>query len=297
VAHSQRETALQYLLGELPEQHAMEFEEQWFAGDNLFEETSALENELVDSFIRGELSEAQRRQFEKGYLVSPARRANLEFSRLLAEHISAARLSVATTRPNPVSTFLFFQAWSRRFAWAMAVVVIVGISGIMVVNRRLRHELDSMSARQAEFQHQEQSLHQEILQLQSLLHPSGVGPRKTSGPKTTSLFLLPGTSRSGGYIHKIVIASVSPSVQIHLYLQHDDYGSYRAIIEDAKGRPIWKNNDELKSQAGAQNSRIVTIKMTSSILPNGDYLIKLEGKGAHGDFEGVEDYQFQVVRR
>ena len=71
----------------------------------------------------------------------------------------------------------------------------------------------------------------------------------------------------------------------------------RAIIEDAKGRPIWKNNDELKSQAGAQNSRIVTIKMTSSILPNGDYLIKLEGKGAHGDFEGVEDYQFQVVRR
>ncbi len=63
------------------------------------------------------------------------------------------------------------------------------------------------------------------------------------------------------------------------------------------GRPIWESSNELKSHTGVQKSRIVTVRMTSSILPSGDYLIKLQGKAANGDFEDVEDYQFQVVRR
>jgi len=298
MTHSQREKALQYLLGELPEQHAVEFEQQFFAGDNLFEETCALEDDLIDSFVRGELSETQRHQFEKGYLVSPARRANLEFSRLLADHISAVKPGVATAKPNSAPAFLFFQTWPRRFAWAMTVALaIAGVSSIMVVERRLRHEIDFMSVRQAEFQHQEQSLQQEIFQLETLLHPGSVDQRKISGPRIVSLLLTPGSDRSGGDTSTIVIASVAPLVQVYLYLEHDEYGSYRAIIEDAKGRTIWESNNELKSHAGARSSRIVTVRMASSVLPSGDYLIKLEGKAANGDFEEVEDYQFQVVRR
>ncbi|HTC96011.1 MAG TPA: hypothetical protein VK699_21395 [Terriglobales bacterium] len=297
MAHSQREKALQYLLGELPERNAVEFEEQCFADDNLFEETCALENDLLDSFIQGELSQAQRHQFEKGYLVSPARRANLEFSRLLAEHISAAKPRVAAAKPSSAPAFLFFQPWPRRLAWmSLLAFAIAGVSCLLVVDRRLRYEIDSMSARQAEFQYQEQNLHQELLQLETMLHPNTVAQQMPS-PRIISLFLMPGSNRSGGDTHKIVITSGAPLVQVHLYLDHDEYSSYRAFLNDANGRQIWGNHSELKSHAGAQKSRIVIVRMTSSILRSGDYLVKLQGKAANGDFEEVEDYQFQVVRR
>ena len=298
MAHSQREKALQYLLGELPERNAVEFEQQCFADDNLFEETCALEDDLLDSYVRGELSQAQRHQFEKGYLVSPARQSNLEFSRLLTDHISAVKPGVANANQKPAPAFLFFQPWPRRLAWtALVALSIAGVSCFMVANRRLSHEVDFMSARQAEFQYQEQSLHQEILQLQTMLHLSAVSQGKMPGPKVISLFLAPGSARSGGDTGKIVIASMMPLVQVHLYLEHDEYSSYRALLEDGNGRPIWESRNELKSHAGAQKSRIVTIRMSSSILPSGDYLIKLKGKAADGGFEELRAYQFQVVRR
>ena len=296
MAHSQREKALQYLLGELPEQHAVEFEAQYFTDDNLFEETCALENELIDSFVRDELSETQRQQFERGYLISPARRAHLEFSRLLSGHVSAVKRGDATAKPSSAPVLLFFQTWPRRLAWMTTVALaIAGVSCMMVMNRRLRQEVDSLSARQAEFQHQEQSLHQEILQLETL-HPSAASQRGISGPRVVSLFLTPGGNRGGGEAGKIVIGSATPLMLVHLYIERDEYRSYRAFLQNGEQRPIWENN-ELKSHAGARRSRIVTLQIRPSLLHGGDYLIRLEGKAANGDFEPVEDYQFQVVRR
>ena len=298
MADSQREKALQYLLGELPERNAVEFEEQCFADDYLFEQTCALENDLLDSFLRGELSPVQRHQFEKGYLVSPARRTNLEFSRLLAEHISASKSGVAAAKPSFAPAFLFLQPGPRRLAWmSLLAFAIAGVSCLLVVNRRLRYEIDSMSARQAEFQYQEQNLHQELLQLETMLHPNTVAQQEMPSPRIISLFLMPGSNRSGGDTSKIVITSGAPLVQVHLYLEHDEYSSYRAVLNDANGRQIWENHNELKSHAGVHKSRIVTVRMASSILASGDYLIKLQGKAANGDFGEIEDYQFQVVRR
>jgi hypothetical protein len=77
------ERAIRYLLGRMSEHEENEFEAQYFADDNLFEEMVGLENELIDSYVRGELSEPDRRQFEQGYLTSTARRKNLQFAEVL----------------------------------------------------------------------------------------------------------------------------------------------------------------------------------------------------------------------
>jgi len=303
VSNSRRVRALEYLLGELPEQEAVEFEEQCFVDDNLFEETSALENDLIDSFVRGELSEAERQQFEKGYLVSPARRANVEFSRVLAEHLSVLEPEKVTSERESVPGILSFQSWPglkrSRLAWAAAALIaITTLSWTIVVNQRLHHEIDSMRAQQTEFQNRVQDLRQQIAGLDSRLHEIGSAEVQHEIPGTTilSLALVPGINRSPTDASKLVIAPVAPLVQLKLYMEHDDYPSYRVSIETADGQRIWQKNG-LKSQAGQQGSKTVTVKMPSSVLKGSDYLIKLDGLAANGKFEETEDYRFQVIRR
>jgi len=43
----------------------------------------ALENELVDSYVRGDLSESEKQEFEQGYLTSAQAEKNLQFARCL----------------------------------------------------------------------------------------------------------------------------------------------------------------------------------------------------------------------
>lgn len=286
---SRQERALQYLLGKLPEQEAVEFEEQCFADDALFEEMSALENDLIDSFVRGELPEAERRQFEKGYLVTPARRANVQFSRALAGHLSAT--TPASTQPALFS----LQTWPERITWAaIAVVLFVGVSWMMVANRRLHREIDSMRAQQAEFRRQEKQLRLQIAKLDAQMQQSGADQQVA--PEIISLVLTPGLNRGDAAAKKLVIPSPAPLVRIDLYIEQDDYRSYRASVQNAEGRRIWETKD-LKSHAGPQGGKTVTLEISSSIFQSGDYLIKLDGKQANGPFEEVEDYRFQVVKR
>jgi hypothetical protein len=303
VSNSQRERALEYLLGELPEQEAAEFEELCFVDDELFEETSALENDLIDSFVRGELSEAERRQFEKGYLVSPARWANVEFSRALAEHLSTLKAEKITSEREAGPAFLSFQRWPRlrrsRLAWAAAALIaLAALSWTIIVNRRLHQEIDSMRAQQTEFQNRVQDLNQQIASLDSRLHEIGSGEVQHEIPDTTilSLALVPGINRSPTDASKLVIAPVAPLVQLKLYMEHDDYPSYRVSVETADGQQIWQKNS-LKSQAGQHGSKAITVKIPSSILQSSDYLVKLDGLAANGKFEETEDYRFQVIRR
>jgi len=295
VASSRHERALQYLLGELPEQEAVEFEEQCFADDALFEETSALENDLIDSFVRGELSEAERQQFEKGYLISPARRANVQFSRVLAGHLSTLPPGEAVAESRNPPALFSLQVWMGRLAWAtIAVVVTAGISWMMLANRRLRHELDLMRARQAQFQQQEQDLRLQIAALDAQVRQGGAGGQVR--PEIISLILTPGLNRSDAAARKLVISSPAPLVRMELYLEQDDSRSYRASVQNAEGQQIWETKD-LKSHAGPQGAKSVTIEISSSLLQSGDYLVKLDGKAANGQFEEAEDYRFQVVKR
>jgi len=295
VASSRHERALQYLLGKLPEQEAVEFEEQCFTDDALFEETSALENDLIDSFVRGELPEDERQQFEKGYLISPARRANVQFSRVLAGHLSTVQPERAVAEPRALPALFSVQTWLGRLAWAtIAVAVTAGVSWMMVTNRRLHREIDLMRAQQADFQQREQNLRSQIAKLDAQVRQSSVGEQVS--PEMISLILTPGLNRSDAAARKLVISPPAPLVHAELYIERDDYRSYRASVQNAERRRIWETKD-LKSHAGPQGGKTVTIEISSSLLQSGDYLIQLDGKATNGQFEEVEDYRFQVVKR
>jgi len=88
------EQAKQYLLGRLSETNKSRFEEDYFTDHELFEELEIAEDELVDAYIRHELSDKDREDFE----------ANLSISPRLAERVVSARTLATSIRRTPPAT-------------------------------------------------------------------------------------------------------------------------------------------------------------------------------------------------
>jgi len=80
VAHNedQRPLITRYLLGELSEEEQSEFEESYFADDELFAFLLVVEADLVERYMNGELGEKERENFERYFLRSDERRKRVE---------------------------------------------------------------------------------------------------------------------------------------------------------------------------------------------------------------------------
>jgi len=302
VTASHQERALRYLLGKMSDPELAEFESQCFADNEIFEEMSSLENDLIDSYVRDELSAGERQEFEEGYLTSPARRANVEFARALAGHLSGPAVSAAT-QPQPVpgtksaaSSFLFQTPIMRVAMGALAVAMLAATTWLIAANRQLHRDIDSLQAQQAESWQREQALRRQIADLNTQ-------PRETTvpthhdlpEPDIISLVLTPGMGRSSGEPKALVLPPATLMVRLQLLIAHDDYPAYRATVETAEGSRVWQKKG-IKSQTGREGARSVTLGLPPEALKPGDYLVKLGGVSASGQIDDVEDYRFLIAR-
>lgn len=83
------ERIVAYLLGELPEEESERFEDEcYFAGEDWPEEVRAAEHDLVDAYLRKELTPKQRQHFEQNYLTSNERQQRVATAAALLRHVS-----------------------------------------------------------------------------------------------------------------------------------------------------------------------------------------------------------------
>src|SRR5262249_22524789 len=87
-----------YLLGALPDEEVERLDELCIVDDELASRLQALENDLVDAYVRGEISGEDLGHFESFYLSSARRRQKAEFAAALLElEKSPAAVPVAVT--------------------------------------------------------------------------------------------------------------------------------------------------------------------------------------------------------
>lgn len=284
---NRQEQARRYLLGQMSEEEAAQFEAQYFVDDNLLEEMTGLEDEMLDSFVRGELSSKDADKFQKEYLTSPARQAKAGFARTLAGHLSgSARTSTDLPQPflHKVTPFKFFLAIA-------ASLLIIG--SLVFANFRLRHELEQLRTQQVELQRREQDLRKQFS------HPSPVVIAPAAAPErqestVASLILSPGMARSADSPNVLRTSSNTVTAQLQLLVEHDDYSAYSASVETAEGTLVW-HKDGLTTQA-MSGARAITIRLPLKILSNRNYRVRLTGTKADGSAEDVADYSFLTMK-
>ena len=133
----------QYLLGTLSPTARQRVEERLLIEESFFEEVLLGEDELVDQYIDGALSDENRDEFEQHFLSTPERQRKLRFGRALSRYISresenaadefieTPHLSAAVVPPHSPTwaeqfrAFWRSQTWGLRATFALALIAII----------------------------------------------------------------------------------------------------------------------------------------------------------------------------
>lgn len=120
-----------YLLGELSEEESERFDEECFVGEG-WEQISLAEEDLIDAYLHQHLTPEQRRNFERHYLTTGARRQRVAQSAVLLRHVDALRREEAPTpksvKPAWIKSFIAFggsRHWALRVGLAVGILLVV----------------------------------------------------------------------------------------------------------------------------------------------------------------------------
>ncbi|MGH9928537.1 MAG: hypothetical protein ACREA9_04810 [Pyrinomonadaceae bacterium] len=148
-------------------------EEAFFADDSKFEALELAEDELIDAYVRNELSPEEQRQFQAKLLTSPRIVERVNFARALTEKTSQPlsqqqeadaqpEYSVSHPAPKPKARWWegsFALQPALRMALAACIVLIL-LGGVTLVTGwlRLRGESDRLAAERAAVLRQKEDL-------------------------------------------------------------------------------------------------------------------------------------------
>lgn len=79
---------ISYFLGKLSPKNEQQFEELFFADDQLFDRLQAVKEKLIDDYLHGKLAGEEFALFEQNFLSSPSLRKQVEFAYSLMASIS-----------------------------------------------------------------------------------------------------------------------------------------------------------------------------------------------------------------
>lgn len=119
------ERIIAYLLEELPEQEAEQFEEQCFAHDEWPDQLDAAEHELIDAYLRNELTSDRKRRFQERYLTTDARKARVLAMKTVHETLCPVK---------PPSTWSeWLKAFFRRPLVPQTAIAVLILAAVVIV--------------------------------------------------------------------------------------------------------------------------------------------------------------------
>lgn len=310
-----------YLLGELAEDEQVEIEDRAFADEKVRQEILAVEQDLLDDYVSGDIPAEKRRSFETHFLASAERRKKVAFARALAtvvnERSATQEQRAVVTAAGPswsdrLTAFFTRPVTAYSFAAACLVLFVVG-SWLAVDRIRLHSELAQLRSNQdsqlAQRQQLEKDLANERLKNQELLANGGtpsptpeISPQtpsqtpKPASPIIATLTLLPGMSRSSALVPRVSIAKDASLLRLQVGVDpQESYQRYRVELRNEKGQQVLaQGNLAARVQ---HNGRSITLNVRAKLINDGRYEVALKGISGNGGTEAVGFYYFDVVKK
>jgi hypothetical protein len=325
----------QYLLGGLSEAERTRIEEAFFADDSKFEAIELAEDELIDAYVRKELSAAELKQFNSKLRTSPRFLERVHFAQALAERASnlvpqqdeALIQSAISVPPAKVG---WWQRWvnlqsGHRLAFAACVVLLlVGGVALFASFARLRNESDRFVAERAALQRQKDDLDKQLSEqrtrsdqlaaefqrlkeqraedlkliekLQRAETQKETGDRQSVLSTFASVLLTPGALRSGdGGQAELVIQPGTTKALVQLALEKNEYRAYNILMTTVDGAFVTRKNG-LKPHNSKSGPQLL-LSVPARFLRPDNYVVHVDGVIAPGQVEDVSDYAFRVTKR
>lgn len=258
-----------YLLGTLPESERREIEEEYLSDAALHEELLAIETELVDAHVRGELSADESR-----YLTSHLDRQDASQRFLFARALNA-RTKVLSSIPKAelprLRIWSFgFERWPRLRFLATALAAMLLVVGVMQILHYTRLSKSDMQSRERP-----------------------VAPTSVRHAPVFALVLNP-MQRSAGGQNVLVLPHEESTIRLELVLdERVDYPSYLAIVKSVtRSRSETFNN--LIPVKAVSGKRELIVELSSATLNADDYAVSVYGV-RNGATTTIAGYSLRVT--
>ena len=290
-----------YLLGSLEGEEREQLEERVLSDANFRDRVLLVEENLIEDYTDGVLTETEQHRFRKMFYANPERRVEVQVVEALKQHTAtnwwtklfgAAQDTPQTDRATLTSTgaSAFDSLFGfRKAAIAVALVIAVAIA-FYVAHRFLSREQTPPALTRDQQRHD--LIERELARLNS---------SRESRPSALAATLSPGLSRGDDTQDTVEFPIVTlsrgtESAQLRLLLRSSDteYRGFQASLSSIGARESYKV--DLKPEA-AGPALILTIP--TQLLDDGDYSVQLSEQSAGGSTELLPDhyYYFRLVRQ
>jgi hypothetical protein len=277
------QSVIHYLLGLAPEEEMERLDRLSITDDEFAVRLNTIENDLVDAYVRKELSGDMLKRFETFYLASPRRREKVRFAE---SFLAAVGQHPAAPAPRPARTWFALP----RLALAAAACLLL-LAGVYLLreNARLRAQV---AHTQAEMAH----LRVQLASPQPGAPTASAEIRRPSSSRAAMAFLLRSPTRAAGAPPAIALASGSEDAIFRLELEPDDFPAYQVALKDLEAnRVVWRSGR--LSSAPEGSVRAVSASLPAGLLKPQTYSLELTGIAAGGATELVGSYVFKVAAR
>lgn len=295
---------VRYLLGALPAEEAERLDEMSVANDDFAWRLRGIENDLVDSYVRSELTGETLRQFKSFYMASARRRAKVAF----AEGLRRFQLGKAPANEPSRTKAPFWGPLSSpwialRLGISAAALVIFLVAGYLLVeNARLRREINDVRVQQSASEQRRRQLEKELKEQPAANSEwqKNPEPARSAAPdigqlKTVSL-LLPPPTRGLSSLKTVTVHPDTDLLVLLLTLDSAAFPRYRITLKDpATNRIVWRSSEIEPVSAG--DSKAVSAGLRANLLKQQNYIAEVAGLQRGSGPRTVGDYPFHVVLR
>jgi hypothetical protein len=295
---------MDYLLGNLAESEAERLDQLSITDQEFGERLRAVENDLVDAYVRGELLEKDRMQFQAHYLATPNRQEKVRFAKALIQEIDMPRHQGKDA--IPVQRSQFSRLVSQWGLSAAAVLIVVTSGFLFLQNIRFRGQVADFQKEQSTLKQQEKELRQQLsnehfsnsekqkelerirARLKELEEQSAM--KQQQAAKTFAFRLEPPT-RGISKLPQFVLPMDAEAIAWTLSLEPNRSVAYLVTLKDPVRRTELWHSEQLIGH------RSIQFNISASLLNTQSYSIELYGISRSGVKEIITSYPFRMVRQ
>jgi hypothetical protein len=285
-----------YLLGELPDEDRERLQAAYFADGELFVRLLGVEDDLIDAYVRGELTESERARFEQRFGRTARQRDRIKVARMLA----AATAPAAVATP-PVTADGGTRAWSSRArTLAAAAAAVLAVAAVATWRSGAERRPAEAVARPAA------SVARSGIAESSVPARPGTatevpgahrGPAYPAAQSVATLILRPGLLRDGGETPRLVLSPKTTSARLRLVLPPElpaEAAPYLVVVQTASGVEVFRARGV--HEAAGPRGRAVELSLPARVLAARDHVVLLSVEPADGPPRLVRGYAFRVSR-
>jgi anti-sigma factor RsiW len=271
-----------YLLGRLARAEQSRIESLLFEDDEVFEAIRAAEDDLIDRYLAGELSPADKEAFERKFAASPLRQERIAMARTVSRALAPGAptrgieppTTARGTAPAPRARLAPAKWFSLPAGATLAAALIIGVVWLA----RLTTRVDQVGPQQPAVQP---------------TSPASTAPTAaTETLPAPALFLLRRVElrRGAGSLPALRIPEGAAAIRLRAELEALMTSSRNAVaLRRVEGSTVWRG----WAQQDADR-RTVTVTVPAQVLQPGDYVLSLAAPQSPP--EDAAEYPFRVYR-